>query len=139
MSDQQSKIEPLPEWTEQEKWVWKKIRNGEIADFNEGVKHGGKLDPKNSKDWPDNRILTPSFLKTILLDEPFQSAIPYQGVCIIGACLKEPLDLSNARLSKQMWLDEFRFESNLSLTSLNTSSRVGWAEPTIQISFGGHS
>ena len=28
------KIEPLAEWTPQEKWVWRQVCEGKIADFN---------------------------------------------------------------------------------------------------------
>ena len=32
-------------WKPQEKWVWKRVCEGKIADFNKAAGYGGKLDP----------------------------------------------------------------------------------------------
>jgi hypothetical protein len=37
------KVEPLKDWTPQEKWVWKQVCEGKIADFNEAEGYGGEL------------------------------------------------------------------------------------------------
>jgi hypothetical protein len=67
--------EPLPQWTGQEQWVWKQLCEGKIANFHEGEKYGGTLDPQTCCGWPKNRILRAAFLETILLHEPYQSAL----------------------------------------------------------------
>src|SRR6266481_6312186 len=67
---QPCQTEPIKSWTEQEKWVWKQVCEGEIADFNNAEGYSGKLDPKKSEGWTASRILRPAFLETILLREP---------------------------------------------------------------------
>jgi hypothetical protein len=113
---------PLPEkeWTEQEKWVWEKVGSGEAADFNEGDRYSGWLDPKKPEGWPENRILRPEFLETILLHEPYRGALTRLGVLITGARFKDPLDLINASLDHQLVLANSRFDSDLFLRFLNT-------------------
>jgi hypothetical protein len=88
--------EPRKRWSKQEKWVWDQVCIGVIADFNEAEGYGGELDPKKLEGWPENRVLRPEFLETMLLHEPYRSAVPRQGVRIVGAWFKEKLDLSDA-------------------------------------------
>jgi hypothetical protein len=115
---------PLDRWTPQEKWVWKQLCEGEIADFNKMGVYGGELDPKKPEDWPDSRILTPVFLETILLHEPYRGALTHYGVRIIGAWFREPLDLSNAILDHQLWLHASRFDKDVVLVSLKTDYMI---------------
>jgi hypothetical protein len=115
---------PLKSWTSQEKWVWKQVCEGKIADFNKAEGYGGNFDPKKPEGWPENRILQPSFLETILLYEPYRGALTRNGVRIKGAWFKEPLDLSNAILAHKVWLDDSRFESNVDLSELKSSHLI---------------
>ncbi|MBC8549711.1 MAG: hypothetical protein H8D23_08660 [Candidatus Brocadiales bacterium] len=112
---------PLFNWTPQEKWVWNQICNGKIADFNERDKEYDKaFDPKNHKRKPKGRLLTPEFLETILLHEPFCGSLPLHGVRIVGAWFKDPIDLTNATLNHQLWLNKSRFDSDIDLSFLKT-------------------
>ena len=121
---QHSKVEAHPSWTVQEKWVWSKISTGEIANFNEGKAYGGALDPREPGEWPEGRILTPSFLEAILLDEPFSGSSTRHGVRLIGAWFKDQIDLSNTILASQLWLENSRFDSDVYLSSLKTSCLI---------------
>jgi hypothetical protein len=97
-----------PTWTLQEQWVWKQLCEGEIADFNQLY---GRLDPRKPEGWKENRKLrAEEFLEKILLNEPYRSVLPPDGVRIMGGWFVEPLDLSNAVLTHQLWLDYSRFE-----------------------------
>src|ERR687895_1265410 len=78
-----------PAWMPQEQWVWEHICVGKIADFNSAKDYGDKLDPKRREGWPANRIIRPGFLETILLYEPYRSALPHQGVRLNGAWITE--------------------------------------------------
>jgi uncharacterized protein YjbI with pentapeptide repeats len=121
------KVTPLESWAPQEKWVWEKVYAGEIADFNDAKEikdHGSELDPKKPKGWPDNRIITLKFLETILFEEPYRSAIPRQGVQVIGAWFKDKIDLSNASLIHQLVLAKSRFESDVDLNLLKTPHSI---------------
>ncbi len=98
---------PPEDWSEAETWAWAEIRAGRTADFNARF---GPLDPKTPKGWDDTRKLGQSFLETILLDDPYRSAIPRQGVRILGAWFPEPIDLAHARVEHQLWLHRSRFD-----------------------------
>lgn len=116
--------DPLGSWTPQEKWVWKQACEGKIADFNKPQDYGGKLDPRKSEDWPLNRVLRPGFLETILLHEPYRSALTRHGVHIHGAWFREPLDLSCATLTHSLYLEYSLFESDVDLNRLKTSRLI---------------
>ncbi len=124
------KIPPHPDWSDAEKWVWEKICNGEIADFNIGKKYGGKLDPKKNEIWNDanqnaqKRVLTSIFLETILTKEPYKSALTRRGVRIIGAWFKEEVDLTNADIDHELCLVKSRFDYGLDFNYLKTSSLI---------------
>jgi hypothetical protein len=113
---------PLLVWTRQEKWVWEQVSQGEIADFNNAEGYGGKLSPKEPEGWKENRILRPKFLETILLQESYRNALTHHGVRIVGAWFKEPVDLSDATIPSQLWLDSSRFELDVDLKCLKSPS-----------------
>jgi hypothetical protein len=103
-------------WSEPERWAWEEIRAGRIADFDA---REGKLDPRRPAGWSDTRKLSPDFLKAILFREPYMSALPIEGVRIVGAWFPEPVDLASGRLRHQLWLVRCRFEEAANLTFLH--------------------
>jgi hypothetical protein len=111
---------PLEAWTDQEKWVWKQVCEGKIADFSTAKDYGGKLDPAKRNGWQENRVLRPAFFVTILLHEPFRSALPHYGVRIKGAWFIDPLDLSDASLAHPLSLRASRFDEIVALDRLHT-------------------
>ncbi len=108
------RIPPLDNWSDAERWVWAKISDNSIADL---AKEHGSIDVETAADWTSDRVLSEAFLQTILLQEPFRSAIPRLGVRIAGAWFREPVDLSNAEIGAQLWLDHCRFEDRFGLDS----------------------
>ncbi len=121
------KVKPHPSWTKQEKWVWQKLCSGEVADFNDAEVaniYGGKLDPKEDEDCPESRILTPTFLQTILLNEPYRGALPPEGIRISGAWFKNYINVSNTTLSHPLMLLNSRFDSDVDLIYLRSSSSL---------------
>jgi len=123
---------PLESWTPQEKWVWQHVCEGKIADFNEAKDYGGKLDPKKPKGWPSNRVVRPTFLETILLHDPYRSALTRHGVHIHGAWVKDSLDLSNATLAHPLFLEHCRFESDVNLLKLKSSHLIELGNSTFR-------
>ena len=113
---------PLPEWTEPERWVWKQLCEGRIADFN--TRYLVTLDSKERKGWDEKRELSSVFLETILLHEPFRGALTRKGVRIVGAWFRQPVDLDRGALDRQLWLDRSRFESNVSLLRLRSPDLI---------------
>ena len=115
------RVPPLPKWTEPEKWAWIEICEGRIANFNKHLNE--ELDPRNPAHdgkWSDDRILSSRFLETILLHEPFRSAIPRQGVRIFGAYFPDEINLTDASIERPLMVDRSRFKSQVDMFRLRT-------------------
>jgi uncharacterized protein YjbI with pentapeptide repeats len=110
-----------PTWTSQEQWVWERMQAGAIADFNtpEGYRGPGTLE--ELQDWSPKRILRPVFLKALLVQEPYCTAIPLHGIRIRGAWFRTRLDLSHITLTHLLWLEYSRFESAVRLIAVRTA------------------
>ncbi|ETW92405.1 MAG: hypothetical protein ETSY1_43775 [Candidatus Entotheonella factor] len=112
-------------WTNAERWCWNEICAGRIADFNKRYDINSELDPKSSADWEnqeEQRLLSADFLVTILTQDSMRCAMSFQGVRIIGAWFKEPIELNHARLERQLWLEKCRLEAALQLIDLGIDS-----------------
>lgn len=72
---------------------------------------------------PDT-ALSERFLLTVLLQEPYRSQAPRQGVRIVGADFQTPVNLSYARLTNDLWLLGARFHGGLDLSHVRTSSSI---------------
>ncbi len=119
------RVPPLPKWTDPEKWVWTQVCEGRIANFNKRSKE--KLDPRNPAHdgrWSNDRILTSSFLETILLYEPFRSAIPRRGVRVFGAYFPNSINLISASIERPLKLDRSYFKSQVDMHRLRTPTFI---------------
>jgi hypothetical protein len=119
---------PLPPdegWTSQERFVWGRVCVGEEADFNKEAAYGGNLDPRELGTLPEDRILRQAFLETILLDERHRSVIARLGVRIFGARFPEKIDLQNATLQNELWLDGCLLEMGADLSWLKSTQPIG--------------
>ena len=80
-------------WSNAERWAWKEIRAGRIADFNQRYKK--ELDPKQPKGLGRSEKESQAvarFPQDNPYAEPFRSVVPDEGVRIIGAWLPDHLD-----------------------------------------------
>jgi hypothetical protein len=111
--DEPCSVSADPRWTPQEKFVWERVCDGKVADFNAAPGYGGELDPKKPDSWPQNRILRPAFLETILLTGTYRRALTRHGVDIVGARFIEDLDLQNAELGHYLGLRNSLLEKGL--------------------------
>jgi len=109
-----------PGWKEPEKWAWQRICSGEDADFNK--KLGSSPDPSNAGGWGESRQLSSNFLETILFDRRFKDVIKRRGVRVVGALFRDPVDIEEGVLNKELWLDQSRFEQAANLSGLRTPS-----------------
>ena len=119
------RVPPLPKWNEPEKWAWIQICEGKEADFNKHPNEG--LDPRNpthDDKWSKYRKLTSDFLETILLHEPFRSAIPRRGVRIFGAYFPNCIDLRDASIERPLRLAQSRFKSQVDMSRLRTPTVI---------------
>ena len=121
------KVHPQSNWIQSEKWAWTQVCEARIANFNWHL-GADLLDPRDGEDEENlsDRILRSSFLETILLHEPFRSAIPRQGVRIIGAYFPNRIDLSDASIDRPLSLEQSRFELNVKLRRLVTSTFISF-------------
>jgi hypothetical protein len=111
-------------WTPQEQFVWSRVCVGEVADFNKEPRYGGDLDPKSPDGLPESRILSSTFLETILLQEKYRDALTRRGVRIVGARFTEVVDLENAELGHELWLDKSLLEKGANFFDLTTMHRI---------------
>ncbi|MBT5537307.1 hypothetical protein HOK31_29870, partial [Candidatus Poribacteria bacterium] len=117
---------PLPgeEWTEQEQYVWAQVAQGEIANLL--TRYQGSDDPTDAEGWPEERVLRPGFLETILFEEPFRSEVRRAGVDIVGAWFREPLDLSQGQIGFVLALQSSRMASDVRCRRLHASADFGF-------------
>ncbi len=113
----------VPEsWTSIEQGAWARLCAGETAnladlDHPSLTKSAGSLPPESHK-------LSKQFIETILLKEPYKSALPRQGVRISGATFTESIDLSGAHFPWDVWLDESIFERDVDLSEIDATGGV---------------
>ena len=111
-------------WKPQEQFVWNRVCVGEEANFNLEQGYGGDLDPKDPAGLPESRVLSPTFLATILLSDKYRHALTRRGVRITGARFTERVDLQNAELSNELWLDRSLLEKGADLQQLRSTQRM---------------
>ena len=114
--------ESLPSWSIPERWVWRQVCIGEVADFN--VHFAEEPGPVESSRWTANRKLSASFLETIALHEPFRGAQTRMGIQIIGAWFPEPLDLSGGELLHNIVLVRSRIDGGLNLVETKSAGSI---------------
>lgn len=115
-------------WTDAERWAWWRICEGKVANFNHRAEASLELDPRNSDhddEWSDGkRTLSRNFLRTILLHEPFRSAIPHTGVQIRGAYFPDGIDLNDAPIERVLGINKSFLESHIHMQRLVTPTSV---------------
>ncbi|MDN0075070.1 hypothetical protein QU481_09205 [Crenobacter sp. SG2303] len=105
--------------------MWKQVCEGREADLIRT--YNGLNNPHNAGRWPNTRDLRQRFLETILLHEPYRSAIPRGGVKIRGARFREPINLENAHVTFDLALLKSRFDSDLKLAGFETDHSLSLA------------
>ncbi len=134
-------IDPHEDWTEAERWAWKQIQAGAVADFN--GKLGEVADPAKPEDWDERRTLRRRFLEAII-EPPWREHVHRKGIGIMGGLLPKedelsldwhradmpwdvwlersrvtgPIEMSYAKLGGILSLDGSRFEAALNLERL---------------------
>ena len=122
------RVRPLSNWSDAEKWAWKKICENEVVNFNEYLSEDlSPINPNHDDKWLNKRrILSTRFLNTILFHEPFHNAIPHQGVRIAAAYIQGELDLTDAVLERPLVLIYSIFNSRVDMYRLTTPTLVSF-------------
>ncbi len=115
------------DWLDSEKWAWEQLREGRIADF---TARYGELLPSAPEGWTVERELRLRFLEMLLLHDPFRTALPRQGLRLVGAWLREPFALDNARLAHQCRVEHSRIEALVSLSRIRSSEDISFRGST---------
>ncbi len=111
-------------WSETERWVWDRLKAGEIASLDDRCADKN-LDPskddKAEPHWLDPcRQVTAGFLHNVLADARWNEAIPHQGVLVSGAHIVGDLDLESAELVRQVWMIDSRIDGGVILLHART-------------------
>ena len=116
-------LEPRPEWSALECWVWQAVGQGQPARIDDFLDRKAP-DPRSAPGWTVERRLSAAFLQTIAMHEPYLSALPRHGIEIIGAWFDEGLDLRDGRLKGGLWLHRCRFEKEVGFNGLKSESVI---------------
>lgn len=113
---------PHPGWTEAEQWAWRRICQGQPADFD--LRYSLTLDPANKEQWTAaerrRRLLRPAFIDMILFQSPWKEALPRLGVTIKGALFEQDLSLYHGEITRPLALNNCRLEKNLHMAGCRT-------------------
>src|SRR5262249_3502204 len=122
-------------WTKQEIFVWERVCAGHIANFNEETGYGGKLDANGPEGLPESRILRSKFLETILLEDKYRAVLPRRGVRIEGARFTERVDLVNAELKHELWLNRCLLEQGADFTGARSTHLLSFDRSKVNHEF----
>jgi len=106
---------PDPQWSATEAEIWtEKLCKGEVVNF--------------TTELETTPTLSARFLRSVLLHDPWRSAITLKGVQIIGAHFEEPLDLENAEIAFDLILDKCIFTKPVLLATSNLKGDLSFAD-----------
>ena len=97
-----------------EKWIFAQVKAGEIADL--------------SKQFPDEdkRKLSAHFLEDLLMGMLPGIKLHRHGVRISGAIIDEPVDLENAQIPCEVWLEHCQFNANATFNGANFAGTISF-------------
>ena len=115
------------DWTSSEKWAWRQISEGYVADFDAllaSVSDSGRTADNRFDD--SRRILRSSFLRA-LVGRPFSGPhLPSEGIRIRGAVFDGDVDLRDAVLDRVLLIVDSRFVGKVVLSRLSTPTSLSF-------------
>ncbi len=112
-------------WLDSEKWAWEQLRAGRTADFNVQC---GVLEASKADGWTSARELRPHFIEALLEVEPYRSALPSQGLHVVGAWIRDPMSLGRHRLQRACRIERSRFEATACFGSMRSIDDISFAK-----------
>jgi len=109
-----AEILPGPKLNPAETWVVQQINAGEIADLR--------------AKFPDekDRTLSGQFLEDLLAGALPGGQAPRHGIRIEGAIVADPVDLTNAQIPWEVWLDDCNFNGSVTMTGASFVSNLSF-------------
>jgi hypothetical protein len=114
------------EFTAAERWVVAQVNAGEIADLS-------KQFPDKEK---DKRKLSAHFLEQLLTGALPGIKLHRHGVRIIGATIDEPVDLENAQIPCEVWLEHCQFNASANFNGANSQGTVSFENSAFKADAG---
>lgn len=111
------------DWTKIERWAWKELCAGNIADLNSTAAQG---------EAGDARSLRAVFLSHVVDDEGRSNRLGRHGIRLKNAVFTGPLDLSNARLKYILLFEDCTFEENVVLDWVTTDHDLWFIRTTFK-------
>ncbi len=102
-----------------EGWVWARVKQDRIADLNLRCDASGKTrpDPRDDPGWDDPcRKIPAGFITDVLTAPRWRDRIGRHGFRLQGARIEGDIDLANADIRPEVWIEASRIEGNLDLT-----------------------
>jgi hypothetical protein len=109
-----------------EEWVVTQTRAGEIADLS-------KQFPDEEK---DKRKLSAHFLEELLTGALPGIKLHRHGVRIIGATIDEPVDLENAQIPCEVWLEHCQFNASANFTGASFAGTISFENSAFKTDAG---
>ncbi|WP_353930198.1 hypothetical protein WJM97_18155 [Okeanomitos corallinicola TIOX110] len=113
-------------WTDVEKWVWKKLCNGEDALLD---KYQTERERKTGE--TSQKEISPNFIKTILSDANFTKILP-RKILIQNGVITKKLDLSSANIDKELHLEKFIFAQDVTFAKAKISESIYFDNSTFK-------
>lgn len=137
-----------------EGWAWTKIKKGEPADFDErcGAEPLDGSDDDEAKTDEEGetsaglekllalqkgllenakqaqcRHIKANFLVDVLTKRPWRDQIPYAGVHVVGARIVGDIDLTNANISRVLYVEDSKIKGGINLNGLRTDSDLNFS------------
>ena len=115
------------DWTPSEKWAWRRIAEGYVADFDALLGTGSDSGRTVDSRFDDSRrILRPSFLRALVARPSSGPHIPSEGIRIRGAVFDGDVDLRDVVLNRVLLIVDSRFAGKVVLRRLSTPTSIAF-------------
>ena len=123
-----SDLHSLPSgWTSAEKWAWRQIGEGYVADFDALLGTGSDSGGNAHTRFDDpRRILRPAFLRALVARSVSGPRMPSAGIRIRGAVFDGDVDLRDAVLDRVLAVVDSRFAGKVVLRRLSTATTISF-------------
>lgn len=124
-----------------EGWVWARVKQDKIADLNLRCDPGGKtrLDPHDNAGWDDPcRKIPAGFVTDVLTAPRWRDRIGRHGFRLQGARIDGDMDLANADIRTEVWIDASRIDGGVDLAGAHLTGVLSFRGTRVRGDFFAH-